>query len=920
MSHPRTKELTCTAPYHRHDTRGHAVEVHKQAAVPMSLVDGFYSEHPPYSPEWGNQFYNDHFGVASRSGREGAVAVQFELVGQAQTNPDHGDGLLNDALASAVGGESASNAPKWQEFASRLLNSFSGDPGVTLEVGKGGKKVGDTTAVIAANTADTTADIAAAAADTTADIAVAAADATVPPPTSDYSLPSLPESAPPPGPTAPPPEPGPAADATVPPPTLPRNAGVLRYEVYPSGLFDSSVLSSVDAVVHQTSCVTARPAGFAATLTRHLPYGCIHAHRLQGGARGHAGWAVPGSVTVCYSDVIQDAITSPAVISLNAQFGPGTPSKGNSYQPGPTSDSAIHRLRWFAESLEALASLPEPPGVIAIPHGIGCGLAGGKWKLYKAALVEFAARHPAISVRVVQRTDDFIERMRARSGKASRRARAEIASWKDPLQRALGLSIADCFDSMLTDCPTNDTKGPSGVDDFAVHKAIHEAVAATAEPLQEPQRGADEADVEGAFALLCSHLPIDQMEQVCAAAARRTVTPNSGSAATAAKAAVGTKASKSEQAPLLNRFRAAVGETLASRQRQLDKDNDMIDEAYRDSLWTLRREGTLSEETIMQSFAAIGSLRDAASSHSEDGPEAIRTALKAGVKLKKPCPGLSHLGSSSSAVQSIGSSDKPSSGSVLPPTSSSPPPRWSAPLPPPQPGRATAVDNEASANLATSVSSQDGCRIPARLVSDAYLLSSDGQRHAIVNNIWDSGSALTLMGASDFQFFEKLGCVHKAKRYPSSISRVHGIGASNLVLYHATFTAELGGAQIRFLDVPVLANHSGLLFGNDVLYQFQQNLDLRKGLPDSDGYVVLRDDDLHPISRQIPISVTRSDKVAMAASAGVEAVTDAETADFLAGRLSSSTAPTGGPVASSKLDLDIVRPIAYASARFGSPR
>ena len=101
-----------TAPYHRHDTRGHAVEVHKQAAVPMSLVDGFYSEHPPYSPEWGNQFYNEHFGVASRSGREGAVAVQFELVGQAQTNPDHGDGLLIRPIAYAP---KTLRVPAWSE-------------------------------------------------------------------------------------------------------------------------------------------------------------------------------------------------------------------------------------------------------------------------------------------------------------------------------------------------------------------------------------------------------------------------------------------------------------------------------------------------------------------------------------------------------------------------------------------------------------------------------------------------------------------------------------------------------------------------------------------------------------------------------------------------------------------------------------
>jgi hypothetical protein len=63
-------------------------------------------------------------------------------------------------------------------------------------------------------------------------------------------------------------------------------------------------------------------------------------------------------------------------------------------------DTAEQRLAYFRAGLAALAAL-DAPGDFAFPHLIGCGLAGGAWPEYEAALEEFAAAVGARGRRVV---------------------------------------------------------------------------------------------------------------------------------------------------------------------------------------------------------------------------------------------------------------------------------------------------------------------------------------------------------------------------------------------------------------------------------------------------------------------------------------------------------------------------------------
>lgn len=65
------------------------------------------------------------------------------------------------------------------------------------------------------------------------------------------------------------------------------------------------------------------------------------------------------------------------IINMYAQCTPGKPNKDETKEM---------RLKWFKQCLIDVEKLKL--GTIAIPYRIGCGLAGGDWENYKAALEE----------------------------------------------------------------------------------------------------------------------------------------------------------------------------------------------------------------------------------------------------------------------------------------------------------------------------------------------------------------------------------------------------------------------------------------------------------------------------------------------------------------------------------------------------
>lgn len=68
-----------------------------------------------------------------------------------------------------------------------------------------------------------------------------------------------------------------------------------------------------------------------------------------------------------------------------AQWAPGKPSHYASAYPSDYTDTLSNRVEWFQTCLDKIDALGLC-GPIAMPHSIGCGLAGGDWDTYRAMI------------------------------------------------------------------------------------------------------------------------------------------------------------------------------------------------------------------------------------------------------------------------------------------------------------------------------------------------------------------------------------------------------------------------------------------------------------------------------------------------------------------------------------------------------
>lgn len=133
--------------------------------------------------------------------------------------------------------------------------------------------------------------------------------------------------------------------------------------------------STAQNIAHQCNCRSSRAAGIARSIFRHHPEADTYA---KGGEPRE-----PGSITV------HDGDGERSVINMYAQLGPGRPRE--------PSDSFTQRLVWFRQCLAALGRTPGLRSV-AFPYLIGCGMGGGNWEDYEAALRDFAASLPDVEV------------------------------------------------------------------------------------------------------------------------------------------------------------------------------------------------------------------------------------------------------------------------------------------------------------------------------------------------------------------------------------------------------------------------------------------------------------------------------------------------------------------------------------------
>jgi hypothetical protein len=170
------------------------------------------------------------------------------------------------------------------------------------------------------------------------------------------------------------------------------------------------ITCDADIIVQQCNCLTKTAHGLSQTIKDAFnvdPYGHRRLMPRKKNCAIKEDWGRPGKTILYdrfpeYEDGGMSINKNPRFVAcLFAQFGPGKPGiyhqellKGETdpISQDPLTDSKKQREDWFKVALDELSDivkeLPLTEGKngkwkIAFPFMIGCGLAGGDWKVYK---------------------------------------------------------------------------------------------------------------------------------------------------------------------------------------------------------------------------------------------------------------------------------------------------------------------------------------------------------------------------------------------------------------------------------------------------------------------------------------------------------------------------------------------------------
>jgi hypothetical protein len=132
-------------------------------------------------------------------------------------------------------------------------------------------------------------------------------------------------------------------------------------------------------IMQQCNCYTIKPHGLSEQIAWRFPYANIYGMRRPKTRNCALDPDTPGTIKI-----------TGRVIHLFAQVLPGLPNQWTkAYPKTAPRDSAMARQQYFRECLRALEEeLTDDTVVIAVPFGIGCGLAGGDWPSYLEMLTK----------------------------------------------------------------------------------------------------------------------------------------------------------------------------------------------------------------------------------------------------------------------------------------------------------------------------------------------------------------------------------------------------------------------------------------------------------------------------------------------------------------------------------------------------
>lgn len=131
---------------------------------------------------------------------------------------------------------------------------------------------------------------------------------------------------------------------------------------------------------HQCNSMTTSGANLARSVFARFPHADIYKPRRYAKNLPLPG-ETPGNIIIR-----GDGHDQRFVINMIGQFYPGKPK-----YPDSIKDGCETRQRYFQECLEKILQISDL-GSIALPYQIGCGAAGGDWRIYFFMLQQFSKK------------------------------------------------------------------------------------------------------------------------------------------------------------------------------------------------------------------------------------------------------------------------------------------------------------------------------------------------------------------------------------------------------------------------------------------------------------------------------------------------------------------------------------------------
>ena len=135
-------------------------------------------------------------------------------------------------------------------------------------------------------------------------------------------------------------------------------------------------------ICQQCNCVTIKSHGLSKSISDKYSYGDPYKNRPIKTPNTTSQPDKPGTIVKLQHPNEPDKYHT--ILCFMAQWGPSRPNRYKNYYSNTYEDNYENRKKWFKECLEILDK--NNYGLVAMPYGIGCGLAGGKWNEYKKML------------------------------------------------------------------------------------------------------------------------------------------------------------------------------------------------------------------------------------------------------------------------------------------------------------------------------------------------------------------------------------------------------------------------------------------------------------------------------------------------------------------------------------------------------